>query len=253
MIELDTVCLLIRFAMQVSMGAAWLKSLVHKDVAEMTELIIVGVKELGLRSCIAHDDEGGFSDSHRRLLYRSLIQRYNTLTMIAIYLREIVFGFEDSFVSTLGTITGIAVGTHSARIVVLSGLVLILVEAVSMAAGSYIAAKTQAEVEATHHRRGAYTFREHPFLAGLIMFFSYVVGGAVPLLPYFFLSVTAALWPSIALTVIALFLLGAWKAHYTKRSWWKSGTEMVVVCALAALLGYVVGAMLGRFFAAAYG
>ncbi len=184
-------------------------------------------------------------------MYRSLIQSYNTFTMIAIYLREIVFGFEDSFVSTLGTITGIAVGTGNSHIVVLSGVVLILVEAISMGAGSYISAKTQVEVEATHHRRGAHTFREHPFLAGLIMFFSYLIGGAVPLVPYFFLSVTAALWPSVALTVAALFLLGAWKSRYTQRSWWKSGVEMVIVCALAAGLGYIVGALLGRFFASA--
>lgn len=179
------------------------------------------------------------------------MNRYNSLRMIAIYLREIIFGFEDSFVSTLGTITGIAAGTNNGHIVVLSGVVLIFVEAISMGAGSYVAAKTEAEVAEAHHRRGAHAFREHPLMAGIIMFVSYVVGGAVPLLPYFFLAVTVALWPSVVLTIIALFLLGAWKSQYTKRSWWKSGMEMVAVCALAAGLGYVVGGLLGHFLSAA--
>ena len=42
-------------------------------------------------------------------------------------IREIVFGMEDSLVSTLGAITGIAAGTGSTYVVILSGIVLIFV------------------------------------------------------------------------------------------------------------------------------
>lgn len=56
--------------------------------------------------------------------------------------RDVVFGLEDSLVSTLGTITGVAVGTQSAFYVVLTGVVLVCVEAVSMTAGSYLSSKS---------------------------------------------------------------------------------------------------------------
>ncbi|MCH8049330.1 VIT1/CCC1 transporter family protein [Patescibacteria group bacterium] len=61
-------------------------------------------------------------------------------------IREIVFGLEDSLVSTLGVVTGIAVGTGSTYVVILSGIVLIFVEGLSMAAGSYLSSKSAREV-----------------------------------------------------------------------------------------------------------
>lgn len=62
------------------------------------------------------------------------------------FMREIVFGLEDSLVSTLGAVTGIAAGTGSRYVVILSGLVLIVVEGLSMAAGSYLSSKSAREV-----------------------------------------------------------------------------------------------------------
>ncbi len=56
--------------------------------------------------------------------------------------RDVVFGLEDSLVSTLGTITGVAVGSRNAFYVVLTGVVLVFVEAISMAAGSYLSSKS---------------------------------------------------------------------------------------------------------------
>ena len=60
--------------------------------------------------------------------------------------REVVFGLEDSLVSTLGTVSGVAVGSGDAYVVVLSGIVLVFVEAVSMAAGSYLSSKSTKEL-----------------------------------------------------------------------------------------------------------
>lgn len=61
-------------------------------------------------------------------------------------MREIVFGLEDSLVSTLGVVTGIAAGTGNTFVVILSGVVLIFVEGLSMAAGSYLSSKSAREV-----------------------------------------------------------------------------------------------------------
>ena len=64
---------------------------------------------------------------------------------------EIVFGVEDSLVSTLGALTGIAVGTQNGYVVVLSGVVLIFAEALSMTAGSYLSSKSEGEVWMQEH------------------------------------------------------------------------------------------------------
>lgn len=66
------------------------------------------------------------------------------------YIRQLVFGFEDALVSTLGAITGIAGGSHDNFVVVLAGLVIIFVESLSMGVGAYISSKSEREViEAT--------------------------------------------------------------------------------------------------------
>jgi VIT1/CCC1 family predicted Fe2+/Mn2+ transporter len=51
-------------------------------------------------------------------------------------LRDNVFGMQDGLVSTLGALTGIAAGIQSSAIVILSGLVIVTDESLSMAAGS---------------------------------------------------------------------------------------------------------------------
>ena len=61
-------------------------------------------------------------------------------------IRELVFGLEDGLVSTTGAVVGIAAGVQDSRIVILSGCVIIIVEALSMAAGTYLSAKSQRQM-----------------------------------------------------------------------------------------------------------
>ncbi len=70
---------------------------------------------------------------------------------IASVVEEVVFGVEDSLVSTVGALTGIAAGAQDTYVVVLAGVVLIFAEAVSMTAGSYLSSKAEADVWMRHH------------------------------------------------------------------------------------------------------
>lgn len=176
-------------------------------------------------------------------------------TQIAKSLREIVFGLEDGLVSTLGTLTGVAVGTQNASVVVLSGLVLVAVEATSMAAGSYLSSKTAQEAERVWSGEKKDVpldgdmdlFQAHPVQAGMVMWVFYVIGGAVPLLPYLLFSFDVAFWVSILCTVGTLFAVGAGSSFYTKRPAMRSAIEMVTVSCVAALLGYVIGRVAGIY------
>lgn len=61
-------------------------------------------------------------------------------------IREVILGAEDGFVSCLGVLTGIATGTGDRFVVILSGFLVAIVEAISMGAGSYLSSKSESEV-----------------------------------------------------------------------------------------------------------
>ncbi|MDD4995100.1 MAG: VIT1/CCC1 transporter family protein [Patescibacteria group bacterium] len=169
------------------------------------------------------------------------------------YIYQVVFGFQDSLVSTLGAIIGIAEGSRDRFVVILSGLVIIFVESLSMGLGTYISSKSEREVkEGMYPRRRFFARTEQSAEAldarrGLVMFVSYVIGGFLPLLPFFFMPVMAAIFPSILFTIVALFLLGALKTKFTGKLWWKSGLEIAVLCFAAIVVGYAVGRMAGEY------
>lgn len=210
-------------------------------------------------------------------------------------IRDIVFGLEDGLVSTVGVLTGIASGTDDHFIVILSGVVLIMVEALSMGVGSFLSAESERELQsrqrddierlATDHPAQAqkqlaiayqklglsgtmikpwlsvlvkkpksfgrelamhqvgpvFKTEQNTIVNGVCMFFSYILGGAVPVLPYFILPVSTAIFWSIPFTVAALFLVGAVKGRIVHKNWWYSGLQMALVSCTAALMGYVIG------------
>ena len=86
------------------------------------------------------------------------------------------------------------------------------------------------------------TTGESPALKGLFMFLSFVVFGAVPLSPYFFLAPTpdTFLW-SVLATLIALIGLGLLRWHVTTVNVWRCVFETVLVGGTCAIVAYGVG------------
>lgn len=72
--------------------------------------------------------------------------QHSRSTSIGSTIREVVFGMEDGMVSTLGAITGIAIGSEDHFMVVFSGIVIISVESISMGIGSYLSNRSEYEV-----------------------------------------------------------------------------------------------------------
>lgn len=216
--------------------------------------------------------------------------------------RDIVFGLEDGLVSTVGVLTGIASGTNDHFVVILSGFVLVIVEALSMGVGSFLSAQSEQDMQHRRfldlqtlvqkdqtkaekllkqhylamglsakevasfwhaiehneqakiqdlgiHRLGIVPSQsQNRVLNGVFMFVAYILGGAVPILPYFFLPVAAAITFSVPLTVLGLFALGSLKGKLTYKNWWRSGLEMAIVSCSAALLGFVIGKLVAYWW-----
>ena len=78
------------------------------------------------------------------------------------------------------------------------------------------------------------------------MSLAYVVGAAVPILPYVFLEGRPAFAISIAATLGVLFAVGAWKARLSQRPWWKAGAEMAVAGAAGTTVCYLIAQGIAR-------
>jgi len=82
-----------------------------------------------------------------------------------------------------------------------------------------------------------------PVKAGVLCGVSFGLAAIVPILPFAFptLSCTNALAISIIATMIALFGVGAMKTIFSRKSWVRSGLEMMVIGACAAAITYIIG------------
>ena len=152
------------------------------------------------------------------------------------YFRNFIFGVEDSLVSTVGLLSGVAIAGMSAQSIFLTGVVLIFVEAISMAAGSFLSESSAEEFE--QNKEGA-TGKTR--MASFVMFISYFISGFIPLAPYLLLPPSAALFVSIGVSILALAILGIVSARMSKTSLLKSAIRMVSIGGLAILVGTLVG------------
>jgi len=70
---------------------------------------------------------------------------------------------------------------------------------------------------------------------------SYIVGGLVPLAPYIIMrQVLPALWVSVGVTLLALFVFGSVKGHYTGVKPLRGGFQTVLVGGLAAAAAFFI-------------
>lgn len=86
----------------------------------------------------------------------------------------------------------------------------------------------------------------NPWKDSLTMGISFILGAVFPVVLYFFLPASAAVLPSLALTLAVLFLFGSAKGILLKKPPVLAGLEVAGVGALSGVLGYVLGNLLPR-------
>lgn len=91
----------------------------------------------------------------------------------------------------------------------------------------------------------------HPIKAGLVMFASFVVGSAVPLLPYLVGLERWALLASWVVSVATLLGVGVFKGALTRKPRLRSGLEFSLVALGAAAVGWAVGKLFSAVAVAA--
>src|ERR671918_524867 len=79
-----------------------------------------------------------------------------------------------------------------------------------------------------------------PLKAAASTFVSFVLCGAVPLMP-FLVESPAMFQVSIVMTAMVFFLIGSAKSRWSPVSWWRSGTETLAIGLGAAALAFLIG------------
>lgn len=158
---------------------------------------------------------------------------------LSLYVRNFIFGVEDSLVSTVGLLSGIATNDIPRSTILMTGFVYIFVEGFSMAVGSFLS-----EESAEEYATKAQASDRRPFLGSLVMFISFIIAGFIPIIPYLIFSGSTALYWSIIFSLVFLFILGFVNAKVSTIKPWRRAVRMVVLGGLAISVGVIVG----RFF-----
>ena len=215
------------------------------------------------------------------------------------YLRSVVYGFNDGLTANFGLVAGVIGADVAPHIVIISGVAGALADALSMGSSGYLAAKSEAEVQAhqidmeRHEMRLMPDLEEEelaviyeakglpperaketarammkdpsqaldamvreelnihpaelaPLKDGVVTGTATAVGAFIPIAPFFMMSHGAAVWTSLAISMLAHFAIGAARSLFTGRSVWASGRDMFVVGFGVAAVGYVIGELITR-------
>jgi len=215
------------------------------------------------------------------------------------YLRSVVYGFNDGLTANFGLVAGVLGADVAPHIVIISGVAGALADALSMGSSGYLAAKSEAEVQAhqidlerhemrlmpdleeeelaiiyeakglppERARETAQAMMKDPSLAldtmvreelnihpaqlapvkdGVVTGGATAVGAFIPIVPFFVLEHGAAIWTSLAVSMLAHFAIGGARSIFTGRSVWASGRDMFVVGFGVAAIGYAIGEWITR-------
>ncbi len=177
---------------------------------------------------------------------------------LSLRLKDIILGGQDGLVNVLGLVLGVAGATYDTRIIIISGLAGTFAESISMGAVAYTSSKAARDYYLSRIKNSKKKlFHEidvidgeykSPVKNGFVVGISAIVGSLIPLIPFFFLSVTNGIYSSFAVSFASLFFIGALKAKLTIGDWRKSGLEMGLIGIGAAIAAYYIGKLIGVVF-----
>lgn len=83
-----------------------------------------------------------------------------------------------------------------------------------------------------------------PMQGAMVMGASFGLGAAVPVLAYLVLPIGIATWAAVVASGGVLFSIGVLKSRWTRRTWLRSGLEILVLGAFAGIAGFFFGNLL---------
>src|SRR3989338_7606910 len=150
----------------------------------------------------------------------------------ALYLRTVVFGINDSLVSTVGFLAGISVAGVPRATLVLTGIIYALVEAFSMAMGDFLSEESAEEYISHSNVNDRLSV-----ISAVLMFISCVLASLIPLVPYIIFTSGIAFVLSVCLSILSLFIVGMIGARFSRLPMLWRGIRMAFLGGAAIAMG----------------
>jgi len=160
--------------------------------------------------------------------------------------RNVFLGLNDGLVEILGAVSGFFAAFRSPRAVLAAGFTVAVAGAMSMAAGAYIGAGSEAEVRATETERRRFLGEtvtsdtpESPLASALVVGIGYFAGALVPVLPVLFGA--AGMLPTVLTAGSMIVLVSGVVAFISGMDVRRRIAMNVVITAIAVGVTYAIG------------
>lgn len=158
-------------------------------------------------------------------------------TTVAKYLPDLIYGANDGIITTLAVVSGVVGAALSSTVILILGFANLLADGLSMGASNVLSRRSSTQNEALPTLAAVATH-------GIATFIGFVAAGVIPLLGYLLpWFADAPFAAAMTLALVTLFAVGASRAYFTRRGWFASGLEMLLIGAAAAAVAYGIGAL----------
>lgn len=159
-----------------------------------------------------------------------------TKKWVEYYIGDIVYGANDGIITTFAVVSASAGAGMSATVIIILGIANLVADGFSMGASKYLSLKSEQSVEK------AGSGKRVPFNDGFATFISFVIVGALPLIPFLIPAAAEnAFTISAIATAVTFFLVGASRSFVIKKNPILAGLEMLAVGGAAATIAYLLG------------
>lgn len=155
------------------------------------------------------------------------------------YLPELVYGANDGIVTTLAVVAGVVGAQLSTEIILILGFANLLADGISMGASDVLSERSKPRMDRPPLSKAARN--------GFATFLGFVSAGVIPLLAYLVPGYGGSRFQlAVVLAALTLFVVGAARAAFMDRKWYRAGVEMLVIGSAAGAVAYGVGVLGAR-------
>jgi vacuolar iron transporter family protein len=165
--------------------------------------------------------------------------------------RNVFLGLNDGLVEILGAVSGFFAAFSSTAAVVTAGFTVGVAGALSMAAGAYIGAGSEAELRETEDGRRRFLGEsvtseasESPLAAAAVVGVGYLIGALVPVMPV--LLGARSVWPTVLTGGVMIVAVSAIVAFISGMNVRRRITLNVVITGIAVIVTYLLGMVTKR-------
>ena len=179
----------------------------------------------------------------------------NSNNILNRHVRGLVFGGMDGILTTFALLAAVAGSQKtSVSLTLVIGISTVLADALSMAAGEFLSAKAENEMDPA----SVSPSDPRPLEKALAMFLAFSFFGSMPLLGYIGTALLTRFTSlsqnspdyfsmSVVITAVTLFALGTIKSTFGGASnWWQSGLEVTAAGGAAACVAFYTAKVIDR-------